>query len=88
MTNPLNELQRLIVEAAADKKAFDIMILDLRNRSDFTDYFMICSGSSRMQVQAIVDSILEKVFKSQHKLTAVEGYSVGNWVVVDLGDIV
>ena len=88
MKNRLNKMQRLAVEAAEDKKAFDVLILDLRNRSDFTDYFLICSGNSRMHVQAIVDSILEQFCHSQFKPSATEGYSLGYWVVIDLGDLV
>ena len=53
MNNSLTELQRLIVDAVDDKKAFDVVILDLRNRTDITDYFIICSGNSRLQVQAM-----------------------------------
>jgi len=88
MNAPLNELQRLVVQAAAEKQSYDILILDLRNRSDLTDSFIICSGKSRIQVQAIVDSILEHVAKSPHKVYAVEGYASGHWVVVDLEDVV
>lgn len=84
----MDELQRFIIDATLEKKAFDILVLDLRNRSDFTDYFILCSGSSRSQVQAIVDAILEKTYGTQYKSIGVEGYSVGNWVVVDLLDIV
>ena len=88
MKEPLNEMQRLVVEAASDKKAFDILLLDLRNRSDFTDYFMICSGNSKMQVQAIADSILETIYQSNYKLSSTEGYSSGSWVVLDLANII
>ncbi len=88
MEESLNRLQRLVVESAAEKQASDILILDLRNRSDLTDYFVLCSGNSKLQVQAIADSILEKIYKAQHKLSAVEGYATGNWVVLDLGEII
>ena len=88
MNKSLNTLQQLVVTAAAEKKAEDILILDLRHRSDLTDYFVICSGNSKMQVQAIVDSILEKIYQTKQKLSAVEGYATGNWVVVDLEDII
>ena len=88
MNAPINELQQLVVRAAAEKQAFDILILDLRNRSDLTDSFIICSGKSRVQVQAIADSIQEHVAKSSHKVYAVEGYSSGQWVVVDLADVI
>ena len=88
MEASLNRLQRLVVESAAEKKASDILILDLRNRSDLTDYFVLCSGNSKMQVQAIADSILDKIYKTKLKPSAVEGYAAGNWVVLDLGDII
>jgi len=87
MKEPLNTLQRMIVDAATEKKAENILILDLRNRSDLTDFFMICSGNSKSQVQAITNSILEKIYKSKYKASTVEGYATGNWVVLDLGDI-
>ncbi len=84
----MNDLQRLVVEAAAEKKAFDILVLDLRNRSDLTDCFVICSGNSKIQVQAIADSILEEIYGSPYKLVSTEGYSSGNWVVLDLADVI
>lgn len=84
----MNKLQRLVVEAAAEKKAFDILVLDLRGRSDLTDCFVICSGNSKTQVQAIADSILEIIYASPYKLTSTEGYNSGSWVVLDLVDVV
>ncbi|MDP7557116.1 MAG: ribosome silencing factor [Nitrospinaceae bacterium] len=88
MVDTVNDLQQLAVQAAAEKKAFDILVLDLRNRSDLTDYFVICSGNSRMQVQAIADSVLDEVYQSAHRLSSIEGYTSGNWVVLDLIDVV
>ncbi len=87
MKEPLNPLQRLVIDAAAEKQACDLVTLDLRGRSDLTDFFIICSGNSRSQVQAIVDSIQEKIYGTGHKLSAMEGYSTANWVILDLGDI-
>lgn len=60
MRESLSELQQLVVNAATEKKASNIILLDLRNRTDLTDYFLICSGNSKVQVQAIADNILEK----------------------------
>ena len=60
MKAPLSELQQLVVDAATEKKASDIIVLDLRTRTDLTDYFMICSGKSKVQVQAIADNIREE----------------------------
>ena len=88
MRDSLSGLQRRVVQAAADKQAFDILVLDLRERSDLTDYFVICSGNSRMQVQAIADSILDRVYESHYTLSSVEGYTAGSWIVLDLIDVV
>ena len=87
MKELLNPFQQLIIDAAAEKQACDVVLLDLRGRSDLTDYFVICSGNSRSQVQAIADCIQEKSYGTGHKLSSMEGYSTGNWVVLDLGDI-
>ena len=62
MIDTVDDLQQLVVQAIADKKAFEILVLDLRKRSDLTDFFVICSGNSRMQVQAIADSVLDQVY--------------------------
>ena len=88
MIDSLSGLQRQVVQAAADKQAFDILVLDLRERSDLTDYFVICSGNSRMQVQAIADSVLDRVYESHYTLSSVEGYTAGSWIVLDLIDVV
>ena len=88
MLNKLNALQQLAVNSASEKKAFDILLLDLRNRSDLTDFFMICSGNSKVHVQSIVDAILDNCYQTKNKPLAIEGYSGGNWVVVDLGDLI
>ncbi len=87
MKAPLSELQQLVVDAATDKKASDIIILDLRTRTDLTDYFMICSGRSKVQVQAIADNILEQSYQSPFKVFTVEGHSTGNWIILDMGDL-
>ena len=88
MVEKLNNLNQLIVHAAAEKKAFDILVLDLRTCSDLTDFFIICSANSRMQAQAIADSILGQVCESSYKISSTEGYTSGNWVVLDLIDVV
>jgi len=88
MVEKLNNLNQLIIHAAAEKKAFDILVLDLRTYSDLTDFFIICSANSRMQTQAISDSILGQVYESPYKISSTEGYTSGNWVVLDLIDVV
>lgn len=77
----------MVVDAATDKKASDIVILDVRTRTSLADYFVICSGRSKVQVQAIADNILEQSYQSPFKVHTVEGYSTGNWILLDLGDL-
>jgi ribosome-associated protein len=88
MIDQLSTFQQLAVNSAAEKKAFDILVLDLRNRSDLTDFFMICSGNSKVHVQSIVDAIISNGYQARIKTLCIEGYSEGNWVVVDLGDLI
>jgi len=78
----------LSVQSAANKKAETIKILDLKSESSFTDYFMICSGTSDRQVQAIADSIVIDLKESGFEPISVEGYREGRWVIVDYGDVV
>ena len=87
MRKNLTKLHRIIVDAALEKKAFDVLLLDIRQRSDVTDFFIICSGNSKVQVKAIVDSIVEKTYKAKFKFVAMEGYNEGEWVILDLADI-
>ena len=88
MKESLSELQQLVVDATTEKKASNIVILDLRNRTDLTDFFLICSGNSKVQVQAIARNVLEKTYGTPHAAIAVEGLSVGNWIILDLGDMI
>jgi len=88
MREKFNALQQLVVDAVSEKKAFDVLILDLRNRSDLTDCFMICSANSKVHVQSIADAIIEKCHLEKIKPLGVEGYSGGYWVVIDLGDLI
>jgi ribosome-associated protein len=77
-----------ISRIAADKKAMDVVVLDMRDASSFTDYFLICSGGSERQVQSIADAIDEQLSRSGIASLGVEGYSEGRWVLMDYGDII
>lgn len=74
--------------AAIDKKAENVKVLDLSNLSGFTDYFVIASGTSDRQVQAIADSIESEMRSAGVKLVSSEGYAEGRWVLMDFGDVV
>jgi ribosome-associated protein len=76
------------VRAAQDKKADDIVVLSLSSICSFTDYFVICTGNSARQVQAIADNIEEKLGKSSLGPSHLEGYSRGEWVLMDYVDFV
>lgn len=78
-----------VVEAARDKKATDIVVLDLRKADAFTDFFVICSAGNPRQVQAISDAVEESLFKGQkQKPSLVEGYARAEWVLLDYFDYV
>ena len=79
---------RHIVDAALEKKADDVMVLDLRGLCDFTDYFVICHGASSRQVSAIADAIEERMARDHRAPKHVEGKRVGDWVLLDFIDVV
>lgn len=87
---PLDTVERVreAVVAAEDRKALDLKVLHLQKISDFTDYFMICSGTSERQVQAIADAVQERLRASRVRPLHVEGYNRGQWVLIDYGDLV
>jgi ribosome-associated protein len=74
--------------AAIDKKAENVKILDLTELSGFTDYFVICSGMSDRQVQAICDSVEGSLDAEGVEPLSSEGYGEGRWVLMDFGDVV
>ncbi|UCB56549.1 MAG: ribosome silencing factor [Candidatus Omnitrophota bacterium] len=77
-----------IAKTAQDKKAQDIVILDIRKASGITDFFIICSGTSARQVKAISDHIIERLKEQGQRAGHIEGYNHALWVLLDCGDIV
>jgi len=71
------------VQAALDKKATDVVVLDLRKTPAFTDFFVLCSGQNQRQVKAIADSIEEALRAAKVRPAHVEGYDRGEWVLMD-----
>lgn len=78
----------IAIDAAFDKKASDAVVLDLTGICSFTDRFLICTGGSRRQTQAVADSILEKLKLGGWKPLHIEGQSEGTWILMDYGDFV
>src|SRR5215211_4673340 len=85
----LDERVRLALHAAGEKKAQDLVVLDLREVASFTDYFVIASGANVRQVQAIADAVQEQLRKQLSvKPARVEGYNSAEWVLLDYGDFI
>ncbi|TDJ19961.1 MAG: ribosome silencing factor [Gammaproteobacteria bacterium] len=83
-----DRLRQLAVDALEDLKAVDILELDVRKLSNFTDYMIIASGRSARQVAALADNVVMKAKQSGEAPLGVEGMRAGEWVLVDLGDVV
>jgi ribosome-associated protein len=88
MVKKKNQKFELWVKAALKKKAFDVLILDIGAISSFADYFIICSGSSHRQVQAIASSIEEELKKKGIRPLGREGFNEGTWILLDYDDII
>ncbi len=84
----LDERILAALNAIADKKAIDIVVLDLREIASFTDHFLIASGSNERQVQAISDAVLENLKAVGSNAARVEGYKTAEWILLDYGDFV
>ena len=79
---------RRAINAAAEKKALDLTVLDLRGISSFTDFFVIATGANRRQVQAIADEVSDQLKRKGSPAARVEGYQNAEWVLIDYGDFV
>jgi ribosome-associated protein len=84
----LDERILMALHAAGEKKAINLVVLDLREIASFTDYFVITSGNNERQVQAISDGIVETLKKAGHAAARVEGYKTAEWILLDYGDFV
>ena len=82
------EMSQAICAAASDKKARDIVTMDMKNLMSSTDYFMVCSAPTATQVRAIADNIEEKMDEAGVHFNHKEGYREGEWVLLDYGDVV
>ena len=76
------------VEAAQEKKAQDIVLLDLDEVADFTDHFLVCHGTSSRQVQAISDEVYRRMALAGLQPAHIEGYNHAEWVLMDYVDLV
>ncbi len=79
---------RLAAELALERKATDVVLLDLRTLSSATDFFVIASGGTDVQVRAIADAVVEGLEKIDVRINHVEGYPGRRWVLIDCIDVV
>jgi ribosome-associated protein len=78
----------LLTRAALDKKACDLVVLDVREHTSIADYFIVCSGRSDRQVQSIAQGLEENAAEEGIKPFAIEGTQRGHWVLMDFSDVI
>jgi ribosome-associated protein len=78
----------IAAHAAGEKKATDLVLLDLRTVASFTDFFLICTGASTRPVQAISNVIEETLRENGKRPLHIEGYSSAEWILLDYGDFI
>lgn len=89
MNDPIRDRVQLAVEAALDKKAFDLDVLSVAKVTSIADYFILCTGNSERQTQTIAGEIVDRLREQARvKPLLVEGTSPGRWILVDFGDFI
>lgn len=78
----------MAVEAAREKKALGLVVLDLKNICNFADFFLICHGTSTRHAQAIADSVEEKLSRNDLRCNHIEGKNLGQWILMDFIDVI
>ena len=82
------ELAKLACDALDDKKALEIKVINIENVSTLADYFIIASGTTHNQVQAMADNVDETLGRAGYEPKQIEGYQNANWILMDYRDIV
>lgn len=82
------ELMKLAAQACEDKRAEDIVVMDMKNVSLISDYFLVCHGSNERQVQSIARGIKEEAEENGIEVKRMEGFEHSRWILVDLNDVV
>lgn len=85
MSNSVNDV---VINALENVKARDVTVLNVTELTDVTDTLIVASGTSNRQVKALADNVVEDCKKAGHQPLGVEGLESGEWVLVDLGDVV
>lgn len=81
------EIAHTIINTLEEKKGEEILLIDIKNMTAFTDYFIICTGTSSRMLDALVDSVIQSV-RDKHQIKGqIEGKSMSGWMVIDYGTI-
>ena len=88
MASDSHELARRAGGFALDKRATDVVILDLRGLTSVTDFFVICSGAADIHTKAIAEHIRDGLAESDQKPWHIEGFAYGSWILLDYVDVV
>ena len=83
-----SELQAFVIDKIEELKARDIIVIDVTGKSTITDTLVICSGNSKRHVMSIAENVVVQAKHSGHAPLSVEGRESGEWVLVDLGNLV
>ena len=86
--SPAEELRDLVVSALEDLKAIEINTIDVRGQNPLTDLFVVASGTSSRHVKSMADKVIVKAKEQGCQPLGVEGYNQGEWVLVDLNDVI
>jgi len=81
-------LVRQIAKVLSDHKGIDIVVLDFTKLMTFTDFFVICTGTSDRHVQSLADAVDKELSKKNFSPISVEGYHLGRWILLDYGDVI
>ncbi len=84
----LDTMKAAVIDALEDIKGFDIAVMDVRKLTNMTSYMIVCSATSSRQAKAIGDNVREKMKEKNYTIRGTEGEKEGEWVLVDLNDIV
>jgi ribosome-associated protein len=79
---------QVVRDAALDKKGEEFTEIDVSGRTILADTFVLITGRSKIQTRAIADAIVEKVEAASFRVSRVEGYSDGTWILIDLGHVI
>lgn len=83
-----DQLLKLAVEATENKKAEDIISLNMQGISDMTDYFVVCHGNNEKQVQSIARAVKDAANEAEIRVKRMEGFNDARWILIDLANVV